>query len=312
MSTTDAEGVELARALIRDSGVGSELALIEKAWDEECRGAGLYPETLFHITSKDGLFGILASNFKITYSLERIHCLDHQEGHADPEAYGELEDSKELVETTEDAPINEEFGAPMVSFCDLRLSELRVHMRDYGRYGIGMSKEWAIRRGLNPVYYVSSRAELVKRFIKSVKLLHSKIGQDKQLEEAYHDFLNLHRYMKNYEGPLHRKTGLVRENHRFANEREWRFVPTIDNLAYSFASKKDMLDPTAKKVLDDRFAHQPLRFGPEDINYVIVKTDTERAEIIEHIANVKEKYPEHQRVRLMSRILTADQIDYDV
>lgn len=59
---------------------------------------GLYPSTLFHFTNREGLLEILRSNFRVTYSRERLV------GKA-----GEVE----------------EFGAPMVSFCDLRLSQLQ-------------------------------------------------------------------------------------------------------------------------------------------------------------------------------------------
>ena len=75
----------------------------------------LHPEILFHFTSKDALYGILKETFKVYYSLERISGK-----------------SKPL-----------EFGVPMVSFCDLKLSELKTHIENYGKYGIGLTKEWA-------------------------------------------------------------------------------------------------------------------------------------------------------------------------
>ncbi|WP_425509081.1 abortive infection system antitoxin AbiGi family protein [Xanthomonas euroxanthea] len=61
-----------------------------------------------------------------------------------------------------------EFAAPMVSFCDLRLSELRSHMTNYGCYGLGMKKEWAARNGVNPVYYISSQASFPGDYIAAV------------------------------------------------------------------------------------------------------------------------------------------------
>lgn len=102
-----------------------------------------YPEILFHFTAKDKLYKILNSSFQISYARERI-----------------LGGSK-----------IKEFAVPMVSFSDLRLSELKENIGTYGKFGIGLTKEWAVREGLNPVMYASDKSLFTESFLNGVETL---------------------------------------------------------------------------------------------------------------------------------------------
>jgi hypothetical protein len=44
---------------------------------------------------------------------------------------------------------------PVVCFCDIPLSRLTEHTAFYGNFGIGMTQEWGLNSGLNPVFYIS-------------------------------------------------------------------------------------------------------------------------------------------------------------
>src|SRR3989442_11739855 len=46
---------------------------------------------------------------------------------------------------------------PMVSSCDIPLSQVSTHMTTYGRYALGLTKTWGQKRGLTPVMYVHQR-----------------------------------------------------------------------------------------------------------------------------------------------------------
>jgi Putative abortive phage resistance protein AbiGi, antitoxin len=251
--------------------------------------ARLYPEILFHFTSKQGLIGILEEDFKVSYARERIVGIKK----------------------------STEFAVPIVSFCDLRLSELKAHMGKYGNYGIGLTKEWANRSGLNPVLYMSKHCSSTAAFIHAVEALHSHLKAKHEHEPnikvstGYMDILNLYRYMKNYEGDLTRN-GKTARNYRFADEREWRYVPPIAGDVWSFVPLSMVKTPAQKAALNAALASRTLTFRPADIRYLIVKTDADRAALLDQLESVDSRFDEPTRRRLANRVLTAKQIANDV
>jgi hypothetical protein len=88
--------------------------------------------SLFHFTGKrENLIGILQNNIMPRFS-------------------------QELVPLSLDVANGRFSGAiPMVCFCDISLGQIRDHLSMYGNYGIGMTKEWGIRMGLNPIIYIN-------------------------------------------------------------------------------------------------------------------------------------------------------------
>jgi len=253
--------------------------------------AGRYPNTVFHFTDKKGLLGILKNNFRISYAREKI------------------------VGST----LKREFGAPMVSFCDLRLSEVSDHMKAYGKYGIGMSKTWANSNGLNPVCYLNTPCRLndnligaIDDFFKHLNNIQS-VSQHQAMSTAYMNLMDMYRYIKNYEGELWRNGILKNPNFRFANEREWRYVPSLIGDLFPFVPLSAINTSAKKATANARYASSPLEFGPSDIRYIIVRKDSERDEIIKKIflANTL-KYGSVQAQRMASRILTAEQINDDI
>lgn len=250
----------------------------------------LYPSILFHFTTKEGMFAILRDAFKPSFAGERI--------------VGNRRSTK--------------FAVPMVSFCDLRLSELKDHMSKYGSYGIGMSKSWANQEGLNPVFYVNKHCTYTSNFIAAVEQLHKHIdnledpGQHATASNAYMHILNTYRYIKNYEGDLVRRNGKTTKNYRFADECEWRYVPDLDVTPFSFFPIERLSSPEGKAEANQRISNLRLEFEPEDIRYLIIDRDEERLELIHHLEQVKGRFSDETRRRLASRILTAEQIKNDV
>lgn len=235
---------------------------------------------LFHFTNSfDNLKGILRDNFKVKYCNETY----------------------KLKNTTVDIHV------PMVSFCDIPLSKADKHSKSYGSYAIGLTKEWAINKGLNPVIYVERNSNFALNHLKTRKLLSNKIGQKLSNDEkAYFD---IYRYIKNYDGDLKRSDGKISKKYKFYDEREWRYVPDIENsfLMLMLNSKipKDSNDylENQKKV-----SEQLLEFTPNDIKYIILNDENEIDETVKLLQTVKAKYSYKDVQILTTRIICMQQI----
>lgn len=257
---------------------------------EETINTSLYPDILFHFTSKVGLFKIIVETFKVSYARERIEGISSEK----------------------------EFAVPMISFCDLKLSELKVHMSNYGKYGIGLTKEWANKNGLNPVMYVNRHCQFTDNFNSALngiyRLLNKLTDGDHfmGLSRDYMKIFDAYRYIKNYEGTLKQK-GKTNKRVRFADEREWRYVPPINHRdVQPFVAISNIRTKKQKAEYNKKVENIKLSFQPNDIKYLIVENDSEITELIEHLRSVKSRFDNDTIDRLSSRILTAEQIHHDI
>jgi hypothetical protein len=97
--------------------------------------------TIIHFTkTAEPLKDILKIGFKLKYCRERIF-------------FGDTE---------------KKFRVPMVSFCDIPISQAEENMGKYGRYAIGLTEEWAIQQGLTPVIYLQRHSALAESLLKNL------------------------------------------------------------------------------------------------------------------------------------------------
>lgn len=126
------------------------------------------------------------------------------------------------------------FAVPIVSFCDIPLSQVKDHMLKYGEYGIGLTIEWASNLGLNPVQYLEKSSTLNQGISNIMNFLHNDwheiIDDDDDFEkfydETYRGAVCVLQSIKNYSNELIRNNINLGE-YKFYDEREWRYSPII-------------------------------------------------------------------------------------
>jgi hypothetical protein len=246
---------------------------------------GLSSNTIIHFTnSKDSLKGILKENFKVFYCLESITL------------------GNKLMEC----------AVPMVSFCDIPLSEIKQHISKYGAYGIGLTKKWAEEKKLNPVLYVEKDSFLsrsyhtvYKEYLIDTKKKRSEVDNK---EKAISDII---RYIKNYQGDLIRG-GQIFKDYRYSDEREWRFALDYNLTPNYILPIRDFKTEQQKTEANMEISKYSLEFTPNDIKYVIIQNESEIPEFLDVLRTSKgNKYNFNDVERLLTRIITTEQIVED-
>lgn len=261
----------------------------------------LSASTLFHYTNNiDSLLEILKDGFCPRYCLE------------DQSQFG----------------IEGEIAIPMISFCDIPLSQIRKHICYYGKYAIGLSKAWGIKNKISPVMYTTENAISAAMIKNSLSILdkNSKGPLMTSLKDNYYDntispiLMEIARrqyaflaFIKLYEGKIPMHDGYNEEIVRFYDEREWRFVPLFeDMIKYNIPNrlqKDEFLNKaslrTANNLLRDHFN---ISFDYEDIKYIIIENEGEILEVTNKLSELGDRYSAEQLDIIKTRIISMEQI----
>jgi hypothetical protein len=205
----------------------------------------------------------------------------------------------------------------MTCFCDIPLSNIHKHLETYGNYGIGLTKEWGKRNGLNPILYVNEESNLLKSLDYLGSALAKSFKREGKVEfdnksRAIKGLINVRfYYLKPYEG-IFKRNGRELDV-RFYDEREWRYIPEPLSGEY-YQLEKTLYDDSniQQKECDSLPESATLKFTPDDIRYIIAKTAGEILEMVDEIMDLKgDHYTANQVKLLQTRIISAEQIRED-
>lgn len=216
----------------------------------------------------------------------------------------------------------EDMLIPMKCFCDIPLSQISTHTRQYGSFGIGFTKEWAKRKDVTPILYLYENSPTLRILqdttIEAISRYNDKFPnrdtdsniEDKYLRELFYS-ISIIAYIKPYEGYMEREGETVPV--KFYNEMEWRFVPKIgitpDNNLQLL--KRENADETTLQTFNGRCQRlAKLEYAATDIKYIFVSSEVDRIPIYDIVMSSTQFNP-NEKKELVSKILTIEQIEED-
>ena len=276
--------------------------------------ATIKSNSLFHFTPKEEyLLDILENGFWPRFCSEDIEWLIPKD------FKNELEKQEEnnLLETLIKQLIKYNISSiayPMSCFCDIPLSKITAHTDFYGGFGLGMTKEWGIRKRLNPIFYLSDNS-IIPNLIQSFLLKTAPIDFWKSIQSEktnQNTIVQLMKFLKPLRGKMKVNGKEVTKN--FDEECEWRYAPASDenNLFPNFLP--NFLANNNEELQDSNIVTKKvasLNFEPSDIKYIFVPEDSNIPTIINKINTIFTNYPEHERLLLLSKVISLDTIRKD-
>lgn len=232
--------------------------------------------SLFHFTPKlEYLMSIMKNGFYPRFCLEDSQLMDW---------YGQAY-----------------LAFPMVCFCDIPLSKISEHTAFYGKYGIGLKRNWGNDMGLSPVVYASMNSQLVELARSLTQRMLFLEPESKQAEEDANNLLSL---LKPISGTM--LIGDETKPRLFYQENEWRFVPKSCEAipANEFTQMREFAN---EKMLCHR-----LSFKLSDIQYIFVERESEIPELVKFITNEFASEDCDQVSVLITKILALDTLMLDV
>ena len=157
---------------------------------------------------------------------------------------------------------------PMTCFCDIPSNLVKSHTEIYGRFGLGFKEDLKLRLALNPMFYLSSRSSATS-LIQTIKVCADRISTDNPEYAIRNQLYKLLAYCKPYKGRFE-KSGTIYENHRFYDEKEWRYVIPED---FHRPLTKVEYDSLKDKCIEY------LRFKTNEIKVVIVENQYYKDEL---------------------------------
>jgi hypothetical protein len=199
-----------------------------------------------------------------------------------------------------DDPRFKRLAFPMVCFCDIPIGRITDHIRDYGTYGLGMSREWALRHHLNPVVYMSPGSPFSQSYRDMVERV---LGGNHYSQWTLLYFLA---FLKPTTGVGKRST-----TKEFYQESEWRHVPYTTTIRPCI-TEETYNDTKLRDELNLSASNEKIQFCQQDIRYIFVSNDRCIPRLANFIHTDLVGFSDDDRKILTSRITSLEHLKKDL
>ncbi len=175
-------------------------------------------------------------------------------------------------------PKLKQIAFPMKCFCDINMHKLDEHLSWYGYYGIGLTKEWGMKNGIQPIQYINPNSPLKNDFkvAFSNALKIEKDSQTKYEMQMKNYLLHQLMYFKPYSGKMENRNNKKKITKCFTDECEWRYVPDVSKIGYKqIYYNENILNVGILNDISISMNENPdisLKYEFDDLKYIIVKT----------------------------------------
>ena len=199
---------------------------------------------------------------------------------------------------------------PMKCFCDINMHKLNEHLFWYGYYGLAFSKEWGMKKGVQPIQYINPRSSLCndfsQAFSSALKIKAKKQTNAQKQMKSYmlHELM----YYKPYSGYMENRNSKESTLKCFADECEWRYIPDVTKVGFeqlyfdAGIFNAGILNDLSNSM--SGISEISLNFKYSDIKYIIVKSTEDFIKLTNEISNMQlNKATEYE---LISKIIVWD------
>ncbi|MCP8858763.1 abortive infection system antitoxin AbiGi family protein [Latilactobacillus curvatus] len=212
-----------------------------------------------------------------------------------------------------------EWYIPMSCFCDIPLHQIAVHTEAYGKFGIGLNKNFGIKKGIQPIQYLNNKSVQVQELSKLVNSLLESASDELENNAAADYIIDYLTYVKPITGKMKKSATSDDEiKKNFHDEHEWRYVPILETgeLPSMLVDEDEIMAEKTSNIYSNSITQSKkgmLNFDVDDIRYIFVDNITNRDRLIKFIRSKKsgKRISKTDKDVLISKIIVYSELAED-